>query len=72
MSQDKPTSVTLIPLTIRVECGATCRNRARLGLRYADRDGRSIMQVERCLAHANFALDLGVADGLIVLDNQGA
>jgi hypothetical protein len=72
-STDNPASVTVITVAIRAKCTASsCRNEARLILRYADKGGRQITQVELCFRHARDLLERNRAAGLIVFDNREA
>jgi hypothetical protein len=71
-STDNPASVTVITIAIRAKCTASsCRNEARLILRYADKAGRPITQVELCFGRGRDLLERNRAAGLIVFDNRG-
>jgi hypothetical protein len=66
-----PANVTVIPIEFRTKCTAAgCRNLGRLVLRYADRAGRPIRQIELCFKHAQELLDRNRAAGLKVFDNR--
>ena len=70
-STDNTASVTVTTIAMRAKCTASsCRNEARLILRYADKAGRPITQVELCFRHGRDLLERNRAAGLIVFDNR--
>jgi hypothetical protein len=64
-------SVTILRIGYRARCNATgCGNVARMILRYADRGGRPIANLERCNSHARVAIEHNTKARLTVYDDR--
>ncbi len=63
-------SVTILAVGYRARCSVQgCENLARTILRYADRGGRPIANLERCNAHTGAALERDIK-ALTIYDNR--
>jgi hypothetical protein len=64
-------SVTILRIGYRARCAATgCGNLARTILRYADRGGRPLANLERCNSHARAAIEHDTKTRLTVYDDR--
>ena len=69
--QPEAASVTILTIGYRARCSEPgCRNLARAILRYADRSGRSLSNLERCNAHTREALEHDAKAGLAMQDER--
>jgi hypothetical protein len=66
-------SVTILAIGYRARCTAPgCENLARAILRYADRGGRPLANLERCNRHAREAIECDSKACLMVYDDRKA
>jgi hypothetical protein len=66
-------SVTILTIGYRERCTKPeCRNLARAIIRYGDRAGRPLSNLERCNALTREALERDTAAGLAMYDNRGS
>ncbi len=64
-------SVTILAIGYRARCTApVCGNLARAILRYADRGGRPLADLERCNRHAREASERDTKAGLTIYDDR--
>jgi len=69
-SRHDAASVTILAIGYRAPCTARgCRNLARTILRYADRGGRPLANLERCNAHTRVAIERDIK-ALTIYDNR--
>jgi hypothetical protein len=62
-------AVTVVAVGHRARCTAPgCRNVARAILRYVDRGGRPVSNLERCNRHTREAIERAFLDGLTIYD----
>ena len=70
-SQEEPAIVTVLTLGYRTRCTERgCDNLARAIIRYADRSGRPISNLERCNAHARAAIERETKASLTIYDDR--
>ena len=69
--QSEVAALTIVAISYRARCSAAdCRNLARAILRYGDRSGRPLSNLERCHRHALEALNLARKIGLTIHDER--
>jgi hypothetical protein len=69
--QPEAASVTILTIGYRARCTTPgCPNLARAIVRYADRAGRPLSNLERCNAHTREALERDTKAGLMMHDDR--
>lgn len=64
-------SVTILRIGYRARCTTmACGNLARTILRYADRGGRPLANLERCNSHARAAIEHNTTARLTIYDDR--
>ncbi len=69
MIPEEASVVTVVAIGYRARCSEPgCRNLARAILRYSDRSGRPISNLELCNRHTREAIDRSRSAGLTIYD----
>ena len=71
-SVQESSMLTIVSIGYRARCSvAGCGNLAQAILRYADRGGRPLSNLERCNRHTRDALERDRETGIVIYDERG-
>ena len=71
-SVQESSMLTILSIGYRARCSVTARgNLAQTILRYADRGGRPLSNLERCNRHGREALERDREAGIVIYDERG-
>jgi len=71
-SVQESSMLTILSIGYRARCSVTgCGNLAQTIIRYADRGGRPLSNLERCNRHAREALEHDREAGIVIYEERG-